>query len=217
MNQKEEYIIWKLGENKIRLEKLKDKQDQKKEDLKILQGENEKNKVAIDALREELNDISNEFKHIKKQNKQLLKDKGRLDKLEEISITSHAVVQFLDRARGMNINVFREKVKEKMFNGAENVESEIKVQDHHVVEYLVSEGIIILSDVEKQILPDDVKSLITKSELIGGSGIFTTKNGYRLAVNGRKVVTFLPKKEKSKKINKLFIKREKRRPRKMKL
>lgn len=217
MNQKEEYIIWKLGENQTRLEKLKTKQTQKKEDLKTLEKEKEKNEVALSALRSELNDISEEFKLIKKENNQLNKDKKKLDNLGKISITSHAIVQFLDRAKGMNISEFREKVKSRIVDGELKTESIAKIQDHQVVEYLINEGIIDLPDVERQILPDNIRDLITKSELIGGSGIFTTKDGYRLAVNGMKVVTFLPRKEKSKKISKLYIKKEKRRPRKMKL
>jgi hypothetical protein len=177
----------------------------------------EKGKTILAAMRDELEELSNQLVEIVKENKQLNKDKQKLKSLEEIIVTNHAVVQYLDRAKGMNIDKIREKAREKMLANGSKIQSTTKVPDHKVVEYLVEEGIINLEQVEKEILPDNVKKLIMSDELLGSTGTFTTKGGFRLAVSAGKVVTFLPKKEKAKKINTHLVKREKRRPRKMKL
>lgn len=161
----------------------------------------------LKKLKSELTEISIKLRDSKIENHQLHKENKKIKYLENIGITKHAIVQYLNRYKGMDIDKIREDIKFKT--------NSKKIEDHIVVEHLVADGIINLEEIEREILPEDVKKLITADELLGSSGTFELKSGFRIAVSDGSVVTFLPKKEKSKKI--FVSKKEKRKLKKMRL
>ncbi|MEK6828540.1 MAG: hypothetical protein AABY15_00205 [Nanoarchaeota archaeon] len=209
-------ILIKIQEShKKELDVLKERHKKERDEAMsaYLESKNKKGH-SIDFAKRELKEISDELCKLKIENKKLNQEKHKIKKLKEVEITSHAVVQYLNRARGMNIESIRNEVAKKLSEGGETKEiSDIK--DHMVVNFLVEENRINLKEVESDILPESVKKLITANELIGSTGTFHTNNGFRLAVSCGKVVTFLPRKEKPMKI-KIKLK-EKRKIKKMKL
>lgn len=156
-------------------------------------GSKTKKETSVEAAKKELKEIEDKLQAVKKDNRSLHKEKHKLKVLGEVQITSHAIVQYLNRAKGVNVDELRKEFADKYSHASVD-----EVKDHMLVDYLVSENRIDLKEVESDILPESVKKLITASELAGSTGVFGTNDGFRLAVSGGKVVTFLPKKEKIK-------------------
>ena len=204
----------KLQEShKRELDALKERHKKERDEAMLLYLESKNKKgFSIDYAKKELKSISDDLCKLKDENIKLNKEKHKIKKLGDVQITSHAMVQFLNRARGMNIENIRKEMFEKFVDKFNNI-SEIK--DHMIVDYLVEEGKIDLKEIESDILPESVKKLITANELLGSTGTFVIKDGFRLAVSAGKIVTFLPKKEKPLKV-KIKIK-EKIKVKKMKL
>jgi hypothetical protein len=182
-----------------------------------------KNKVkfVLGSLKEELDSISKELAETKSENKKLNKEKGRMKDLDDVKITSHAIVQYLDRAKNMNLTKVRNEVRAKLIEDGLNIKPTTKIRDHAIVEYLVEKGVIDLEKVREDILPEKVKEVMLRDELVGSTGTFTTKDGFRVVAKNGNIVTFLPKPVKKKKKSKPFYggkrERNKRKIRKMKL
>lgn len=155
--------------------------------------------------------IQKELTETKNRNAELNKERNKLRKLNQLNITSHAIVQYLDRAKGENIS----SIKKEIINLRDNDDEE--VQDHQVIDFLIDKGRIDREEIEKEIVPDRIKKTILSDELIGMAGTFKRRDGFRLVVKNSTVVTFLPKESKPRKKGNFYIKKVKRKPRKMKL
>jgi hypothetical protein len=218
IEEKKSSLLTLQERHKKELDELKERHIREREIVMSAYVEvRDKEKLTLNALKAELNEIFEELGKVKSEASALNKEKHKLKDLEEVNVTSHAIVQYLNRATGMDIEKIRTKVRKKMVNEGSKISPTTKIQDHQVVDYLVNEDLIDLEQVEAEILPESVKELIMSNELLGSTGTFTTKDGFRLAVSGGKVVTFLPKKEKSRKKKTGLFKREKRTIRRMKL
>jgi hypothetical protein len=167
----------------------------------------EKVKFVLGTLKEELDEIQSNLADAKSENKKLNKKKSILKDWEDVTITSHAVVQYLDRARNMNLTNIKKEVRAKMIEDGLVIKPTTKVHDHAIVEYLSGEGVINLEKVKEEILPADLKGIMLRDELVGSTGTFTTKDGFRVVAKNGRIVTFLPKPEKKKK--NFYGKREK--------
>jgi len=218
IEHKKNSLLTLQEKHKKELDELKKRHESERE--KILSeyiNVRDSKKLAIGILKKELEDLSKQLFEAKAENRTLKKEKEKCLDYDDVKVTSHAVVQYLNRAKNLDIEKIKAKVRESLINSGAEAQSIAQIQDHQVVEYLTSEGLINLSEVEMEIMPESVKKLIMKDELIGSTGVFPTKGGFRLAVSGGRVVTFLPRKEKVTKKKVGFFKKESRAPKKMKL
>lgn len=208
---------------------LQDLQDRHRQELEALKQRHKEEREKVEAefievkeagrnvlkkISKEISDIRIDLNAIRKEHKALKKRKQEIEDLGEVKLTSHAIVQYLNRAKGYDIEAIKQEVKDEINNSGLKINQNTGVADHMVVDFLVKHGRIDLPAIEDEILPDDIKDLITANELLGSTGTFTTKSGFRLAVTGGKVVTFLPKKTKTKRKG---YKTQKRGPKRMKL
>lgn len=180
----------------------------------------DKTKFVLGTLKEELDSITSELAETKVENKKLNKEKGLMKDLEDVTITSHAIVQYLNRAKNMNMTRIKNEVRAKLIEDGLTIKPGTKIRDTSIVNYLVDKGSIDLEKIKEEILPENLKGVMLRRELVGSTGTFATKNGFRVVAKNGKIVTFLPKPEKKKKKKKPFFgKREKVRKkiRKMKL
>lgn len=218
IEDKKNSLLTLQEKHKKELDELKKRHESERENAMSAYVEVKDRKgFIVNALKAELNEIYLELENAKKEGTILHKELRSLKNFEEITITSHAVVQYLNRAKNLDIENIKIKVRENLIDSGAEVKPTTQIQDHQVVEYLTSQGLINLSEVEMEIMPESVKKLITKDELLGSTGVFMTKGGFRLAVSGGRVVTFLPKKEKVTKKKVGLFKKESRAPKKMKL
>lgn len=185
-----------------------------KEYSDIKEGKND----SIESLKEKMQEAGQNYYEVKEECKELRKEKRRLKKIGEINLTSHAVVQYLNRARGIDIEKIRKEIRDKMMEEDETVKETRKIPDHQVADYLIKEERIDLKEIEDYMLPSNLRKVILSDELAGSTGTFTLKDGFRIVVKGGMVVTFLPKAPKPKRTKRgRRNKRDKRGPRKMKI
>jgi hypothetical protein len=159
----------------------------------------EKAKFVLGTLKGELEEIQSGLADAKIENKKLNREKGLLKNWKDVTITSHAIVQYLDRAKNMNLAKIRKEIRAKMVEDGFVIKQSTKIHDHAVVEYLTEKGIINLEKIEEEILPEELKDLLLREELVGSTGTFTTKGGFRVVAKNGTIVTFLPKPVKRKK------------------
>ena len=220
-----------ITERKQFLQELQESQKKELDELKARQKEEKdkamstylklksKVKFVLGTLKEELESITKELAEAKVENKRLNKEKGKLRGLDDVKITNHAIVQYLDRAKSMNLTKIRNEVRAKLIKDGLDIEPSTKVQDHSIVEYLEEKGVIDLEKIRDDILPEKIKEVMLRSELVGSTGTFTTNNGFRVVAKNGTIVTFLPKPDKRQKKKVFHGKRErvKKKIRKMKL
>ena len=212
-------ILIKIQEShKKELISLKERHKKERDEaMSAYLGSKNKKGYSINSAKRELKDISDKLCKLKIENRKLNQERHKVKNTKDIEITKHAVVQYLNRAIGMNIDDIKVSIRKKILTDGIEIKDSEPIQDHQVVDYLISENLIDLKQVEDEILPESVRNLIIKDELLGSTGTFVTKDGFRLAVSGGKVVTFLPKKDKPRKKIAAIFRKEKREPKKMKL
>ena len=160
----------------------------------------------LDRLRAERNSIILEISEVKKKNKELNKERSLLKKLNQVNVTSHAIVQYLDRGKGQDVNSMKKELSEKL----EKSYSEVK--DHELVDFLVEEGRIVREDVEREMIPEYMKKTILSDELLGATATFKRKDGFKLVVKNSTIITFLPKDVKPTKKGKYYGEKRVKRP-----
>jgi hypothetical protein len=218
IEDKKNSLLTLQEKHKKELDELKKRHESEREKmLSEYISVRDKQKLTMGAIKDELGELSKQLSDANIENKTLKKELKKCVEYEDVKVTSHAVVQYLNRAKNLDIEKIKAKVRENLINSGDEINSKTQIQDHQVVEYLTGEGLINLSEVENEIMPESVKELIMKDELLGSTGVFPTKGGFRLAVSGGKVVTFLPRKEKITKKKVSLFKKESRAPKKMKL
>ena len=166
---------------------------------------------------EEMQAATKAYNEANERRKELRREKKRLRNIGEVNVTSHAIVQYLDRAKGVDVKSIRKEIQDERIS--EDKEKFDKIPDKIVVDFLVQKGKIDVEKIEKDILPADIKKILLSNELSGSSGTYTLKNGFRIVVVKGNIVTFLPIASKPKRFPKGKRKngRSKRKIRKMKL
>jgi len=174
----------------------------------------------VSQVKSERLSIQKELTAIKKEDSELNKERRKLNNLNKFSISSHSIVQYLDRALGMDIKRLRQEVKEARKRSDYNYrfnKNEPGIPDHETIDFLIRKGAVDLKKVEEEMVPENIKKTILSDELLGTTGTFKRKDGFRLVVKNSTIVTFLPKESKSKRKGNFHGKRDKKKPRKMKL
>jgi len=218
ITEKKEFLQQIQDSHKKELDELKARHKKEKDEaMGVYLKLKDRAKFVLGTLKDELDEIQKSLAEAKSENKKLNKKKSLLKDWEDVTITSHAVVQYLDRAKNMNLTKIKKEVRAKMIEDGFVIKPTTKIHDHAIVEYLSEEGVINLEKIKEEILPEDLKGIMLRDELIGSTGTFTTKNGFRVVAKNGRIVTFLPRPEKKKKSS--YCKREKvkRVIRKMKL
>ena len=182
-------ILIKIQEShKKELISLKERHKKERDEaMSAYLGSKNKKGYSLNSAKRELKDISDKLCKLKIENRKLNQERHKVKNTKDIEITKHAVVQYLNRAIGMNIDDIKVSIRKKILTDGIEIKDSAPIQDHQVVDYL------------------------------GSTGTFVTKDGFRLAVSGGKVVTFLPKKDKPRKKIAAIFRKEKREPKKMKL
>jgi hypothetical protein len=198
------------------VDELKERHKLERENAQWQYTESKNHKVNLfTVVKDALTNINTKRIEAKQKNKELKEEKRRLRKMNVVGVTSHAIVQYLDRAKGMDIVAIKREVNNK--RKEEISKKFVQVPDYALVDYLVSEGKLNREEAEKSILTEKIKKLVLRDELLGSTGTYTRFDGFRLVIKNGSVVTFLPKASKPRKRANKFSKRVKRKPRKMKL
>lgn len=212
IEEKKQFLLTLQDRHKKEIEALRERHKLEREGALWDYNEAKTHKTSLlSELKVELSGIQKELLEINKSNLELNKERHKLRKLNQLNITSHAIVQYLDRAKGEDIN----SIKKEIANIRGSKSSE--VQDHEVVEFLEASGKINIEEIEKEMVPEKIKNTILSDELLGMSGTFKRRDGFRLVVRNSSIITFLPKEDKPKKNNRIYGERVKRPLRRMKL
>lgn len=213
IEEKKQFLLTLQDRHKKELDELKYRHQLEIDSAQLDYQESKYEKLnKINRLKSEKNAIIIELSEIKEKNKELNKERSKLRKLNQISVTSHAIVQYLDRGKGQDIKLIKKEFAEKI----EKNLSEVK--DHEFVDFLVKEGRIIREDIEREMVPEYIKKIILSDELLGTTSTFKRKDGYRLVVKNSSIVTFLPKDDKPRKKGKYYGEKKVKKPlRRMKL
>jgi len=216
IEQKKQLLLNLQERHRLEVDELKERHRLERENAQWEYAEAKSHKANLfSSFRDGLARIQKELKEAKIKNRELNKERGKLRKLNELTVTSHAIVQYLDRAKGMDvINLKREVNNKRKESGLKKF---VQVPDHELVDYLVAEGKLNREETEKLILTDKIKKIVLRDELLGSTGTYTRFDGFRIVIKNSSVVTFLPKAAKPRKKGNKFSKRIKRKPRKMKL
>jgi hypothetical protein len=221
LDDKKEFLQTLREKHKEELAELKERQKLEKEGAmwEFDEAKKHKNEV-LGALKSDMEALQKELKEIKNENKELNREKDRALKLKQLNVTSHAIVQYLDRAKGLDLKDIKKEIIEARKEEDYSIrfdKNSSEVPDHEIVEFLILEGKLEREKTEKAIVTDKIRKLALSDELIGSTGTYTRTDGFRLVVKNSSVVTFLPKAAKTRKKGNKFSKRFKRKPRKMKL
>jgi len=213
IEEKKQFLLTLQDRHKKELDKIKERHRLEREGAHWDFKEAKERKAnTLDKIKEERAVILKELTKIKEENKELNKEKSLLKKLNQISVTSHAIVQYLDRGKGQDIKLMKKELSEKL----EKSSSEVK--DHELVDFLVEEGRIVREDVEKEMVPDRIRKTILSDELLGTTATFKRRDGFRLVVKNSAIITFLPQESKPRKKGKYHGEKRAKRPlRRMKL
>lgn len=212
IKERKQFLLTLQEKHRKEIYELKERQKLEREGALWDYNEAKTRKESLVAnIKSEITSIQKELSEIKNKNSELNKEKSKLIKLNQLSVTSHAIVQYLDRAKGEDIK----KIKKEIISLRED--KDIEVQDHQVIDFLVEKGRINREEIENEIVPDRIKKIILSDELIGMSGTFKRKDGFRLVVKNSAIITFLPKESKPIKKGSFYGKRDKKKLRKMRL
>jgi len=210
---KKQFLLTIQSRHKKELDELKHRHQLEINRAQLDYKESKDEKLnKLNRIKLEKSVIIRELSEIKAKNKELNKERSKLRNLNQISVTSHAIVQYLDRGKGQDIQLIKKEVAEKL----EKNLSEVK--DHEFVDFLVEEARIIREDIEREMVPEYIKKMILSDELLGTTSTFKRKDGYRLVVKNSSIVTFLPKDDKPRKKGKYYGEKKVKKPlRRMKL
>lgn len=213
IEEKKQFLLTLQDRHKKELDKLKERHKLEKESAHWDYKEAKDEKAnRLDRIRSEKNAIMKELSDVIVKNKELNKERSNLKRLNQVSVTSHAIVQYLDRGKGQDIKLMKEELSEKL---EKNV-SEVK--DHELVDFLVREGRIVRNDIEKEMVPEHMKKTILSDEFLGTTATFKRKDGFRLVVKNSAIITFLPQDVKPRKKGKYYGEKRVKTPlRRMKL
>jgi len=216
IEDKKQFLLTLQDKHRKETAELKERQRLEREGAQWDYSEAKTRKSSLVAqVKSERLAIQKELTAAKKDNAELNKERHKLKRLNKLSVSSHAIVQYLDRAIGIDIKKLKKEIQGK--RKEEGKDKFVQVPDHEIVSYLEGIGQINRGDIEKVIVPENIKKTILSDELLGTTGTFKRKDGFRLVVKDSTIVTFLPKEAKTRKKSNFYGKRIKRKPRKMKL
>lgn len=214
IEEKKQFLHTLQEKHKKELDELKLRHKLERESAQWDYDESKEDKSsALDILRIERSEIIRKLSDINIKSKELKAEKKKLIKLNQVYISSHSMVQYLDRARGVDILSIKKEITDK---SEDKKLSEI--QDHEIIDFLSKENRIVIEEIEDEMVPENIKKTILSDELLGISGTFKRKDGFRLVVKNSTIITFLPKEAKIKKKGSYYgLKKEKKKIRKMRL
>jgi len=124
-----EQLSWLIEQNKNKREELKQKESeykQKREALlqRLKKDKSEENQKKLSIITQKLGQVSQSLLEVRRKNKELHRERGIVYKSQakkkksksfrsssdETKLSSHSIVQYLDRGRGMDIESIRDEV-----------------------------------------------------------------------------------------------------------